>query len=85
MKIHNYELTSELNRLIVMTFADDNVIIAKNRDSVISITEQTILHYREIEMQVNPGKSVVISIKNGKFHDPFVFSDYTEIRPIAPN
>lgn len=62
---YGYELSPDLDRLTIMGFADDLVIIGKNKKSVATLTLMTIHLLNSIGLEINPKKCQSIVIEQG--------------------
>lgn len=55
-KVHGYELSTTLDKLFALAFADDTVIIARNEESAIILVETLQSAFNQVGMVINPEK-----------------------------
>lgn len=83
---HGYPLANGLQPLSILGFADDTVIIGKNRDSAAELTKLALQRFRELGLTVNPEKSKAININRGEINEGLItVEEGTAIKCISRN
>ena len=83
---YGFNLVPGLQPISVLDFADDTVIVDKNKNSALELTRIAIDRFRDIGLNININKSVAINIARGNLYPhPLKISDSTTIPCLSPN
>lgn len=64
--IYGYRLKQDQTALSLTGFADDQAVTSTSIDNMIRMIELINNRFREIGLEINPSKSVIINVKNGR-------------------
>lgn len=82
---YGYKLDNSLAAINILSFADDTVLVAKDRESALIMYDMISDHFQQIGLRINAAKTKIINISKGQLKSEVFICENNEITSINHN